>query len=136
MIQRLISNHTPSTMDDDQQHPSMGSFEMKDLEDMIQDPFFMFDADEKYIPPQKTNDISPDQIRKLFQSYFFKHSIVRQQTESCDYFIELCEANMRAANRVEQPASNFSKKKSYRGLWHKNPCFQPIFKISTTCAVS
>ena len=80
----------------------MGSFEMKDLEDMIRDPYFMFEKDEEYISHQKHTKIPEADIRVLFESFFFKHSIVRQQTESFDFFMEiLLPAIIRENRRVE-----------------------------------
>ncbi len=43
---------------------------------------------------------------------------------------------MVALNWIETLASNFSKTKSYRGIWHKTEVYQPFFKISTTYFVS
>ena len=43
---------------------------------------------------------------------------------------------MVAMNWIETLASIFSKRKSYRGLRHKNDVFQPFFEISTTHVVS
>jgi DNA-directed RNA polymerase II subunit RPB2 len=84
------------------QLPNFGSFEMKDLEDMIRDPYFMFEKDEKYFSHTAHDKISDEKIRELFKSFFFKHSIVRQQTESFDYFMEiLLGAIIRENRRVE-----------------------------------
>lgn len=76
--------------DDQQQHDSqLGAFDMKDLEAMINDPYFIYDASEKYHPHPSVDKIEEEKIRELFKSYFFKHSIVRQQTESFDFFMEI-----------------------------------------------
>ena len=70
-------------------YPESSSFDLSDLEAMIQDPYFMMDAEAKYMQHPKVETLSQKQILDLFQSYFFKHSIVRQQIESFDYFIQV-----------------------------------------------
>lgn len=105
----------------------MSAFDMKDLEDMINDPYFIYDSDEKYFPHPQPSKIADAKIRELFQSYFFKHSIVRQQTESFDYFMEILLPSIIKENREVEVISK--KQQTKHVISFENVVFcKPMFK--------
>ena len=109
------------------QLPNYGSFEMKDLEDMIRDPYFMFEKDEKYFPHVAHEKISDSNIRELFKSFFFKHSIVRQQTESFEYFMDILLCAIIRENRRVEVISKKQQTKHVIEFENVTVC-QPLFK--------
>jgi DNA-directed RNA polymerase II subunit RPB2 len=134
-----MENVIESVMEDDstnEQNPStipfpmsqpMSAFDMKDLEDMIQDPYFIYDSNEKYFPHPQPSKIEDTKIRELFQSYFFKHSIVRQQTESFDYFMEILLPSIIKENREVEVISK--KQQTKHVISFENVVFcKPMFK--------
>jgi len=94
---------------------ALGAFALEDLDDLLAqfpDPVPPPDIPLPSIPrcplsyrvptDAPTATIHERQIRDLFHSFFFKHSIVRQQTESFDYFMEvMMPAIIRETQRVE-----------------------------------
>ena len=109
------------------QLPNFGSFEMKDLEDMIRDPYFMFEKDEKYFPHMAHEKISDGKIRDLFKSFFFKHSIVRQQTESFEYFMDILLCTIIRENQRVEVVSKKQQTKHVIEFENVTIC-QPLFK--------
>lgn len=105
----------------------LSAFEMKDLEDLIRDPYFSVDQEATYYAPPSVPRISEEQIRDLFQSYFFKHSIVRQQTESFDYFMEVL---MPSIIKENQRVEVVSKKQQTKHVIEFNNVVicKPMFK--------
>ena len=103
------------------------AFDMKDLEDMIKDPYFIYDSSEQYYPHPQPQQVSEENIRELFRSYFFKHSIVRQQTESFDYFMEILLPSIIKENQRVEIISKKQQTKHVIEFNHVVIC-KPMFK--------
>jgi DNA-directed RNA polymerase II subunit RPB2 len=127
MNDKQKKENTYSTFESTFLSSHVGSFEMNDLEDMIRDPYFMYEKDEKYFPHVAHEKVPDAKIRELFKSFFFKHSIVRQQTESFDFFMEILLCSIIRENRRVEVISKKQQTKHVIEFGNVTIC-KPMFK--------
>jgi len=68
--------------------PARMAMSWEELEQEVRDPFLILDPDQTYVRPPVVPPIAEADVMRLYKSYFYRHSLVRQQIEAFDFFMD------------------------------------------------
>lgn len=72
------------------------------VESVNKDPYFIIDQNKTYYQPAPVPSVSFEQIQQLYRSYYHRHSLIRHQIESFDYYMDhVLPAIVREKQRIE-----------------------------------